>query len=187
MALMETPICEFGKDAIDFSLLGTDGKIWSLADCRGKNATLVMFICNHCPYVQAILDRLVETTRQFNELEIRSVAIMPNDTETYPEDGIDKMTLIANQKSFAFPYVIDSSQQVAQAYDAICTPDFFGYNRDLKLQYRGRFDGDKNLPANSPIKPELFNAMVQIAKTSEGPKDQSPSLGCSIKWRETNS
>lgn len=180
---LETPVCDFGQPAIDFSLPGTDGKIWTLDDCRGENGLLVMFICNHCPYVQAVLDRLVRDTRELKPLGINSVAIMANDVEEYPEDSFDNMKKVAKQQEFSFPYLYDESQQVAQAYGAVCTPDFFGYNKDLQLQYRGRLDASRKEAAAADVRRDLFEAMKQVAETGHGPENQIPSMGCSIKWR----
>lgn len=180
---LETPVCDFGLPAIDFSLPGTDGKIWTLDDCRGDNGLLVMFICNHCPYVQAVLDRLVRDTRELKQYGINSVAIMANDVDEYPEDSFDNMKRIAEQQGFSFPYLYDESQQVAQAYGAVCTPDFFGYNQDLKLQYRGRLDASRKQAAEPDVRRDLFEAMKQVAETGHGPENQIPSMGCSIKWR----
>ncbi|SFK14952.1 thioredoxin family protein [Methylophaga sulfidovorans] len=180
---LETPVCEFGLPAVDFSLPGTDGKIWTLDECRGENGLLVMFICNHCPYVQAIMDRLVRDTNALKELGVNSVAIMSNDVNDYPEDAFDNMKHLAQQKQFSFPYLYDETQQVAQAYGAVCTPDFFGYNGDLQLQYRGRLDASKKQAAASDVRRDLFEAMKQVAETGHGPENQIPSMGCSIKWR----
>jgi peroxiredoxin len=180
---LETPVCDFGQPAIDFSLPGTDGKIWTLEDCRGENGLLVMFICNHCPYVQAVLDRLVRDTRELKQYGINAVAIMANDVEDYPEDSFDNMQRIAKEQGFSFPYLYDESQQVAQAYGAVCTPDFFGYNKDLQLQYRGRLDASRKEAAAADVRRDLFEAMKQVAETGHGPENQIPSMGCSIKWR----
>lgn len=180
---LETPVCDFGQPAIDFSLPGTDGKIWTMEECRGENGLLVMFICNHCPYVQAVLDRLVRDTRELKQYGINSVAIMANDVDDYPEDSFDNMKRIAEEQGFSFPYLYDESQQVAQAYGAVCTPDFFGYNKDLELQYRGRLDASRKQAAAPDVRRDLFEAMKQVAETGHGPKDQIPSMGCSIKWR----
>jgi len=182
MALMETPVCEFGKPAIDFALLGIDGKTWTLQDCKGPNGTLVMFICNHCPYVKAVQERLVRDARELLGYGINSVAIMPNDPTDYPEDSFENMKKVAEKFGYPFPYLIDTTQDVARAYGAICTPDFFGYNKDLRLQYRGRLDESRRETAPPDARRELFEAMVQIARTGEGPKEQIPSMGCSIKW-----
>ncbi len=180
---LETPVCDFGQPAIDFSLPGTDGKIWTLDDCRGENGLLIMFICNHCPYVQAVIDRLVRDTDELKQFGINSVAIMANDVEEYPEDSFDSMKKVAKQQGFSFPYLYDESQQVAQAYGAVCTPDFFGYNKDLELQYRGRLDASRKQAADPDVRRDLFEAMKQVAETGHGPENQIPSMGCSIKWR----
>jgi peroxiredoxin len=183
MVSTETPICEFGQPAIDFSLPGTDGKIWTLDKCRGENGLLVMFICNHCPYVKAIMDRLVRDTNELKQLGINSVAISANDVADYPEDSFDNMKLVAEQNGFSFPYLYDETQEVAQAYGAVCTPDFFGYNQDLTLQYRGRLDASRKEAAPADVRRDLFEAMQQVAQTGHGPEQQIPSMGCSIKWR----
>jgi len=183
MVSTETPICEFGKPAIDFSLPGTDGKVWTLDECRGENGLLIMFICNHCPYVKAVLDRLVRDTNELKQLGINSVAISANDVADYPEDSFDHMKTVAEQNGFSFPYLYDESQEVAQAYGAVCTPDFFGYNKDLTLQYRGRLDASRKEAAPADVRRDLFEAMKQVAQTGHGPKQQIPSMGCSIKWR----
>ena len=184
MPALETPICDFGWQAPDFSLKGTDGKTYTLADVKGKNGTLVMFICNHCPFVKAIIDRIVRDAKELEEHGIKTIAIMSNDVETYPDDSFDNMVLFAKAHDFNFPYVIDETQATAKAYDAICTPDFFGFNKDLGLQYRGRLDPSR-MEAVPDAPRELFNAMVKIAETGEGPQDQTPSIGCSIKWKES--
>lgn len=183
MVSTETPICEFGKPAIDFSLPGTDGKIWTLNDCRGEKGLLVMFICNHCPYVKAVLDRLVRDTNELKQLGINSVAISANDVADYPEDSFENMKTVAEQNGFSFPYLYDESQEVAQAYGAVCTPDFFGYSKDLTLQYRGRLDASRKEAAPADVRRDLFEAMKQVAETGHGPEQQIPSMGCSIKWR----
>jgi len=184
MVRTETPICEFGTAAPDFTLTGVDGKKWSLTDCAGEGGTLIMFICNHCPYVRAIIDRLVRDSRELLDHGVRSVAIMPNDTENYPDDSFENMQKFAREHDFPFPYLIDETQQAARAYGAVCTPDFFGYNADLKLQYRGRLDASKTEPAPADARRELFEAMKQIAETGQGPEEQIPSMGCSIKWKK---
>jgi len=184
MTLMHTPICESGRAAIDFSLPDADGRDWNLAGCRGETATLVMFICNHCPYVQAILRALVEDMRELQALGVGVVAIMPNDSTAYPQDSAENMRRIAAEYGFSFPYLIDDSQQTARAYGAICTPDFFGYNAALELQYRGRLDATTpGHPAPPETPRELLEAMGQIVETGRGPAMQTPSMGCSIKWK----
>ncbi len=176
------PLCDFGWKAIDFDLLGIDGKRYSLADVRGPKGTLVMFICNHCPYVRSIAERIARDTRDLAAVGIGSVAIMPNDTENYPEDSYENMKDFAAKHGFTFPYLIDETQEVARAYDAICTPDFFGFNKDLELQYRGRLDESKTALV-AGARRELYEAMVQVAETGHGPEAQNASMGCSIKWR----
>ena len=183
MVLTETPVCDFGQAAVDFSLPGTDGKLWTLADCRGENGTLVMFICNHCPYVKAIQERLACDTRKLLDAGVKSVAIMSNDTNDYPEDSFENMQRIAEQYQYPFPYLLDESQAVAKAYDAACTPDFFGFNFELELQYRGRLD-ESRTSAVAGARRDLFEAMTEIARSGTGPTDQIASIGCSIKWRE---
>jgi peroxiredoxin len=183
MVSLETPVCDFGLAAPDFNLLGVDGKQWTLQECRGENGLLVMFICNHCPYVKAVRERIVRDTRELLEYGIRSVAIMSNDPTDYPEDSFDNMTEIARLFDFPFPYVIDETQAVAKAYGAICTPDFFGYNADLALQYRGRLDVSRKETAPADVRRDLFEAMKQVAETGKGPEQQIPSMGCSIKWK----
>lgn len=183
MVSTQTPICEFGKPAIDFALPGTDGEIWTLDKCRGDKGLIVMFICNHCPYVQAILDRLVRDSRDLKALGVNTVAISANDVADYPEDSFDNMQRIATENQFPFPYLYDESQDVAKAYGAVCTPDFFGYNQDLQLQYRGRLDASRKEAAPADARRDLFEAMQQVALTGQGPAVQIPSMGCSIKWR----
>jgi peroxiredoxin len=177
-----TPICDFGWKAVDFALEGTDGKTYSLADVRGPNGTLVMFICNHCPYVKSVISRIVRDVAALEEKGIGAIAIMANDTESYPEDSFENMKAFAAEHGFGFPYVIDRSQDVARAYDAVCTPDFFGFNKDLELQYRGRLDESKTTLVPDARR-ELFEAMAQVAETGAGPREQVASMGCSIKWR----
>lgn len=183
MVSLETPICDFDLPAIDFSLRGTDEKIWTLDECRGDNGLLVMFICNHCPYVKAILDRLVRDTNELKQLGINTAAIMSNDIADYQQDSFENMQVVAKQQGFTFPYLLDQTQQTAQAYGAVCTPDFFGYNKDLQLQYRGRLDASKKEAAAQDARRDLFEAMKQVADTGSGPQQQIPSMGCSIKWR----
>jgi len=183
MVSLETPVCDFGLPAINFSLPGVDGKVWTLDDCRGDNGLLVMFICNHCPYVKAILDRLVRDTNELKQLGINTVAIMANDVADYPEDSFDNMQRVAQEQGFSFPYLFDETQQTAQSYGAVCTPDFFGYNKDLQLQYRGRLDASRKEAAAPDARRDLFEAMKQVAETGRGPQQQIPGMGCSIKWR----
>jgi len=184
MALTETPVCDFGVPAPDFTLPGTDGRTWSLQDCRGEKGTLVMFICNHCPYVKAIQKRLVRDTRELLQHGISSVAIMPNDTGAYPEDSLENMRRVAEEFGYPFPYLIDQGQEVARAYGALCTPDFFGYNAVLELQYRGRLDATTPSRAAGKDAPrELFEAMCRVAETGKGPEHQNIGMGCSIKWK----
>lgn len=166
-----------------FALPGIDGRIWSLDQVRGPKGTLIMFICNHCPYVQAVVDRMVRDANELRALGIGVAAIMSNDVVAYPEDGFDNMTVFAARHGFAFPYLYDESQQVARAYDAVCTPDFFGFDADLGLQYRGRLDESRKQAAPVDVRRDLFEAMRQVAETGRGPVDQIPSMGCSIKWR----
>jgi peroxiredoxin len=182
--MAQTPICDFGWKAPDFSLPGIDGKTHSLQQLRGENGTLVMFICNHCPYVKAVADRIARECAALREHGISAIAIMSNDAAAYPEDSFENMKTFAAQHGFDFPYVIDESQAVARAYDAVCTPDFFGFNKDLELQYRGRLDESGRMPAGPDARRELYEAMVQIAKTGRGPQQQTPSMGCTIKWRQ---
>ncbi|RLA04550.1 MAG: thioredoxin family protein [Gammaproteobacteria bacterium] len=184
MVSLETPVCEFDKDAIDFSLPGIDNRQWTLEDCRGPRGLLVMFICNHCPYVKAILERLVRDTRELRELGVNSVAIMSNDPTIYKEDSFENMQVVAQQHDFPFPYLVDHTQAAAKAYGAVCTPDFFGYNSDLQLQYRGRLDASNKATAAPDAPRELFIAMREVAATGRGPAQQVPGIGCSIKWRE---
>jgi peroxiredoxin len=183
MVSLETPVCDFGLEAPAFDLPGVDGRNWTLAECAGENGLLVMFICNHCPYVKAILDRIVRDTSELAGLGINSVAIMSNDPKDYPEDSFENMQRVAKESGFNFPYLLDETQEVAKAYGAICTPDFFGYNADLKLQYRGRLDESRTEPAAADARRDLFIAMQEIASSGKGPAEQIASMGCSIKWR----
>ncbi|KAA9129548.1 thioredoxin family protein [Marinihelvus fidelis] len=184
MALKHTPVCEFGLPAPSFRLEATDGRWLDLEACRGPNGLLVMFICNHCPYVKSIREKLVRDCAELQALGIGCVAIMSNDPADYPEDSFENMAQVARQYGFPFPYVIDPTQSVARAYGAVCTPDFFGYNDGLELQYRGRLDA-AGADADAPDMPrELFEAMKQVAETGRGPAEQVPSMGCSIKWTQ---
>ena len=178
-----TPVCDFGWKAVDFALPGVDGNICRLADHLGKHATLVMFICNHCPYVRAVIDRIVEDVDFLRGHGVGALAIMPNDVEAYPDDSFDHMCRFAADHRFGFPYLIDQSQDIARAYGAVCTPDFFGFNADLGLQYRGRLDESGRAACPPGAKRELREAMLMIAQTGQGPQEQIPSIGCSIKWR----
>jgi peroxiredoxin len=183
MVSLETPICDFGKKAVDFELPGVDGQRWSLQQCMGKNGLLIMFICNHCPYVKAVRERIIRDTRELKQFGIESVAIMSNDGIAYPEDSFEAMKLIAAQFAYDFPYLLDESQQVAKNYGAVCTPDFFGYNANYELQYRGRLDASRKDTAPADSRRDLFEAMKLIAETGAGPQQQIPSMGCSIKWK----
>jgi peroxiredoxin len=183
MALTRTGICDFGWKARDFTLKGVDGRSYSLADVRGPNGTLVAFICNHCPYVKASIGRIVEEAKALRGIGIGTIAVMPNDPADYPEDSFDNMKVFAKKHGFTFPYVIDATQEVARAYAAQCTPDFYGFNARDELQYRGRLDASRTtlIPG---ARRELYEAMKQVADTGRGPQEQAPSMGCSIKWRE---
>jgi len=184
MVAMTTPLCNFGWPAPDFDLPGVDGKRHTPASARGPNGLLVMFICNHCPYVKAVTDKLIRDTRELAEHGIGSIAIMANDPADYPEDSWDNMVRTSHDLDFPFPYVLDATQAVAKAYGAVCTPDFFGFNSRLELQYRGRLDASGRSPTPAGTRRELFDAMLQVARSGEGPREQTPSIGCSIKWRE---
>jgi peroxiredoxin len=177
-----TPICDFGEPAKPFDLPATDGRRYTLQDVRGPKGTLVMFICNHCPYVKAVLDRIIRDASDLKEHGIGVIAINANDPVAYPDDSFANMKRLAEAKQLPFPYAFDEAQAVARAYGAVCTPDFFGYNADLELQYRGRLDASKTTPVPGAIR-ELYEAMVQIAETGRGPEQQIPSMGCSIKWK----
>lgn len=183
MPALETPPAQIGWHAPDFNLKATDGQTYSLADIKGENGLVVMFICNHCPYVKAILERIIHDMRELQAYGINSIAIMSNDTDSYPEDSFEHMAELADMKHFPFPYVFDKTQEVAKMYDAVCTPDFFGFDKNLQLQYRGRLDasGKQAIP---DAKRDLFDAMVQVAQTGKAPHEQWHSVGCSIKWRE---
>ena len=183
MVSLQPPICDFGWKAPDFDLPGVDGNRYTLENARGKNGLLVMFICNHCPFVKSIRERIVRDSRELLHHGIKCIAIMSNDPADYPEDSFENMQKIAREYNFPFPYVWDETQQVAKNYGAVCTPDFFGFNAGLELQYRGRLDvSRKEAVADAPR--DLFNAMVQIGLTGQGPLDQIPSIGCSIKWKD---
>ena len=182
MTLTETPICNFGEKAKSFDLLSAANKKISLNDIKGKNGTLIMFICNHCPYVKAVVKDIVEDTKYLETLGIKSVAIMSNDVKNYPEDSFENMILFSKLHNFSFPYLIDETQKIAKEYGAVCTPDFFGYNKNFELQYRGRIRGLKNLEPVGKGNSDLRIAMKLIATSGKGPKNQIPSMGCNIKW-----
>ena len=179
----QTPICNFGWKAPSFSLPGVDGKIHSLDGLKGENGTLLMFICNHCPYVKAVIDRIVRDANELKRYGIKTVAISSNDAAYYPDDSFDNMKRFVHLHGFTFPYLYDESQEVARAYDAVCTPDFFGFNGKLELQYRGRLDESRKQAAPEDVRRDLFEAMKGIARTGQGPAEQIPSIGCSIKWK----
>ena len=182
MTLTKTPLCEFGKKADFFKLKSTKNKIIDLNTIRGTNGLLIMFICNHCPYVIATIKEIVETSKELKKYRINSLAIMSNDPKNYPEDSFDNMILFAKKYNFDFPYVIDSDQSIAKKYGAICTPDFFGYNNNLELQYRGRIREFNNLKPVANSSNELLTSMIKISETGMGPETQKPSMGCNIKW-----
>jgi peroxiredoxin len=180
--LLNTPICDFGWKAPEFSLKDADGTSFTMSDQIGENGLLIAFICNHCPYVQAIADRLAEDMKQLKAEGFGVLAVMSNDYHSVPADGPSFMKKFAKEFGFKFPYLLDEKQEVGRAYNAVCTPDFFGFNNKGELQYRGRLDAAGfNDPTNRT--PELLNAMHQVAKTGRGPEDQIPSMGCSIKWK----
>jgi len=181
MALTKTPICDFGKKAVNFNLKSTENKIISLEDIKGDNGTLIMFICNHCPYVKSIIHKIIRDVNELKSFGINSVAIMSNDTAEYGEDSFENMKKISTKLQFPFPYLIDETQEIAKLYGAVCTPDFFGYNKYLGLQYRGRLDESRKESVHDARR-DLFEAMKDIAATGFGPKNQIPSMGCSIKW-----
>ena len=180
---IQTPICDFGQKAHDFELKSTENKTLSLNDIKGENGTLIMFICNHCPYVKAITEDIVKDCNELKKIGINSVAICANDPVNYPEDSFENMIKFSEQNQFSFPYLIDETQEIAKTYGAVCTPDFFGYNKNLELQYRGRMRELKNLVPVRSGESDLLKAMKQIAETGKGPENQIPSAGCSIKWK----
>ena len=185
MTLTKTPICDFGKKAENFQLTSTDNKLISLNSIKGDNGTLIMFICNHCPYVKAVIKEIVEDCKKLEMNGIKAIAICSNDVKNYPEDSFENMKKFAKNHKFNFPYLFDETQVVAKSYGAVCTPDFFGYNKNLELQYRGRIRELKDLKIIGDSESDLLKAMKQIAKTGSGPKNQIPSMGCNIKWTDS--
>ena len=179
---IQTPICDFGQKAFNFELKSTDNKIISLKDIKGENGTLIMFICNHCPYIKAVTKDIVQDSNDLQKIGINTVAICTNDAQNYPEDSFEKMIEFSKENKFNFPYMIDETQEVAKKYDAVCTPDFFGYNKDLELQYRGRIRELKELKPVRSGESDLYKAMKQISEKGKGPESQIPSMGCNIKW-----
>ena len=180
---IQTPICDFGKKALPFELKSTEGKILKLDEIKGENGTLIMFICNHCPYVKAITKDIIEDCNELKKIGISSIAICSNDAIKYPEDSFQNMIKFSKENNFSFPYLTDETQEVAKQYDAVCTPDFFGYNKNLELQYRGRLRELKKLIPIRDGESDLFKAMKQVAETGLGPREQTPSAGCGIKWK----
>ena len=185
MSPLKTPICDFGTNAKDFQLNSTINKLVSLNDIKGETGTLIMFICNHCPYVKAIIKDVVEDCKKLEKFGVKAIAISSNDIVNYPEDSFENMIKFSKDNNFTFPYLFDKTQDVAKSYGAICTPDFFGFNGNLELQYRGRIRELENLKPVRVGESDLFKAMKQISETGKGPKDQIPSLGCSIKWLDS--
>ena len=183
MALTAPPVCDFNAPAPDFSLPATDGKRYGLSDIQGQNGMLIMFICNHCPYVLAILDKMVRDAKDLQALGVGVAAICSNDAISYPADSFPEMKRMAGDQNFSFPYLHDETQDIARAFGATCTPDFFGYNADLGLQYRGRLDATRASAGPQDLPRDLFEAMSQVARTGKGPEDQIASMGCSIKWK----
>ena len=181
MPALNTPVCEFGWKAQNFSLLSTSNEIVELNKARGQNGTLIMFICNHCPYVVSALDEIIFEAKELNKNDVAVIAISSNDVSTHPDDSFENMQALSVDKKLPFPYLYDETQEVAKAYDAACTPDFFGFNSELSLQYRGRLNNKRESP--NEIRRELYSAMIEIAKTGKGPREQIPSMGCSIKWK----
>ena len=182
MASINPPVCDFGWQAPDFNLVNVDGNLVSRDLVMGKNGLLVMFICNHCPYVKAILPRLIQDVSELKMLGVKTVAIMSNDPTDYPEDSVANMQIIAREMDFPFPYLLDASQQIAKNYGAVCTPDFFGFNNKDELQYRGRFDESRKETSPQSTR-DLFKAMKLVAETGQEPREQVASIGCSIKWK----
>jgi len=181
---VSTPICDFGWKAPDFTLPGTDGKTYTLKDVAAPKGTLLMFICNHCPYVLAVRDRMIRDAKELQGLGIGVAAICSNDADKYPDDSLEGMRKVAEELDLPFPYLHDEDQSVAKAYDAVCTPDFFGFDAGLGLQYRGRLDASRKEAGPPDLRRDLFEAMKQVAETGHGPQEQIPSMGCSIKWKD---
>ena len=181
MPALSTPVCEFGWKAQNFSLQSTRNEIIELNKARGQNGTLIMFICNHCPYVVSALDEIIYEAKELIKNDIAVIAISSNDVSTHPDDSFENMQALSVDKKLPFPYLYDETQEVAKAYDAACTPDFFGFNSELSLQYRGRLNNKRESP--NEIRRELYSAMIEIAKSGKGPREQIPSMGCSIKWK----
>ena len=181
MPALSTPVCEFGWKAQNFSLQSTNNEIIELNKARGQNGTLIMFICNHCPYVVSALDEIIFEAKELIKNNIAVIAISSNDVSTHPDDSFENMQALSVDKKLPFPYLYDETQEVAKTYDAACTPDFFGFNSELSLQYRGRLNNRRESP--NEIRRELYSAMIEIAKTGKGPREQIPSMGCSIKWK----
>tara|TARA_Y100001970_G_scaffold6832_1_gene7818 strand:- start:5882 stop:6436 length:555 start_codon:yes stop_codon:yes gene_type:complete len=182
MVLTKTPICNFGERPHSFKLNGVDNKLYNFEDLIGKNGTLIMFICNHCPYVKAVIEEIVNDSNKLKNLGVSTIAVMSNDTKNYPDDSFDKMKEFSKINKFQFPYLIDETQEVAKKYGAVCTPDFFGYNNKCELQYRGRIRELNDLKPVGAGESDLLIAMKMIVKTRKGPKNQIPSMGCNIKW-----
>ena len=182
MVLTKTPICNFGEKPHSFELKDVSEKVCNFRDLTGEKGTLIMFICNHCPYVKAVIKDIVNDANNLKNLNVNTIAIMSNDTKNYPDDSFENMIKFSKINKFNFPYLLDETQETAKKYGAVCTPDFFGYNRDLELQYRGRIRELKDLKPVSTGKSDLFNAMKMIAETGKGPQNQIPSMGCNIKW-----
>ena len=181
MPALNTPVCEFGWKAQNFSLQSTSNEIVELNKVSGQNGTLIMFICNHCPYVLSALDEIIFEAKELIKNDIAVIAISSNDVSTHPDDSFENMQALSVDKKLPFPYLYDETQEVAKTYEAACTPDFFGFNSELSLQYRGRLNNKRESP--NEIRRELYSAMIEIAKTGKGPREQIPSMGCSIKWK----
>ena len=179
------PLCDFGWKPSDARLIGVDGQAWSILDQAGENGMVVVFICNHCPYVKAVIDRIVRDAHDLAEIGVGFLAISSNDVEAYPADSFENMKAFAEAQGFSFPYLYDVDQSVARDWGAVCTPDFFGFNADMELQYRGRLDASRKQSGPEDLRRDLYEAMRQIVDTGKGPEDQVASMGCSIKWKQT--